>query len=81
MNVIMGNLSTFTVFQSHIFWSRSCQGQINIAHCVYCECIIGIPNMKVINVMIIEILQKRSNFDISLLGVMVPLRMSRWWIT
>ncbi len=37
--------------------------------------------MKVINVMIIEILQKRSNFDISLLGVMVPLRMSRWWIT
>ncbi len=31
MNVIMGNLCTFTVFQDHIFWSRSCQGQINIA--------------------------------------------------
>ncbi len=37
MNVIMGNLSTFTVFQGHIFWSRSCQGQTNIAQCVYCD--------------------------------------------
>ncbi len=37
MNVIMGNLSTFTVFQGHLFWSRSCQGQINIAQCVYCD--------------------------------------------
>ncbi len=26
------------------------------------------PNMKVINIMVIEILQKRSNFNISLLG-------------
>ncbi len=32
-------------------------------------CIIGMPNKKVINIMVIEILQKRSNFDISLLGV------------
>ncbi len=32
------------------------------------RCIIGMPNMKVINIMFIEILQKRSNFDISLLG-------------
>ncbi len=36
MNVIMGNLSTFTVFPGHIFWS-SCQGQINIAQGVYCN--------------------------------------------
>ncbi len=33
MNVIMGNLRTFIVFQGHIF----CQGQINIAKCVYCD--------------------------------------------
>ncbi len=37
MNVIMGNLSTFTVFQGHIFWSMSCQGQINKAKRVYCD--------------------------------------------
>ncbi len=65
MNVIVGNLSTFTVFQGHIFWSRSCQGQINIAQYVYCD----VSNMKVINIMVIEILQKRSNFDISLLCI------------
>ncbi len=35
MDVIMGNLSTFTFIQGHIFLSRSCQGQINIAQCVY----------------------------------------------
>ncbi len=33
-------------------------------------CIIGMPNMKVINIIVIEILQKRSNFDISLLGAL-----------
>ncbi len=32
----MGNLSTFTVFQGHIFWSRSFQGQINIAQFHIC---------------------------------------------
>ncbi len=37
MNVIIGNLSTFTVFQDHIFWPRSYQGQISIAQCVYCD--------------------------------------------
>ncbi len=35
MNVIMGNLSTFAVFQGHIFWSRSCQGQINVYTVMY----------------------------------------------
>ncbi len=33
MNEIIGNLSTFAVFQRHIFWSRSYQGQISIAQC------------------------------------------------
>ncbi len=64
LNVIMGNLSTFTVFQGHIFWSRSNKYSIM---CILWY-IIGIPNVKVINIMVIEILQKRWNFDISLLG-------------
>ncbi len=43
--------------------------------------------MKVINIMVIEILQKRSNFDISMLGdrkelsqycILVGLRSSNW---
>ncbi len=34
-------------------------------------CIIGMPNMKMINIMVIEILQKRSDFDISLLGILI----------
>ncbi len=37
MNVIMGTLSTLTDFQGDVFWSRSCQGQINIAQYVYCD--------------------------------------------
>ncbi len=35
VNVIMGNLSAFTVFQGHIFWLKSSQGQINTAQYVY----------------------------------------------
>ncbi len=35
MNVITGYLSTFTVFQCHIFGIRSCQGQTNLAKRVY----------------------------------------------
>ncbi len=37
MNVIMGNLRTFTGFQGQIILWQWCQGQINIAQCVYCD--------------------------------------------
>ncbi len=72
MNVIMSYLSTFIVFQGHILGQvrvKVMSSQINIAKRVYCaviiiikgfSCIISMPNMKVTNIMSIEILQKRA---------------------
>ncbi len=66
-NVITGNLTTFTFFQGHILGQGHVKVNKFIPMCTL-SCNVGMPNMKTINITVIEISLKMSYFDISPLG-------------